>query len=142
MKELSELNKKEIDDFYERYKSKILNNNQNKLVNNYKEQIYDISLLEIKLNRIKQFDFDNQEMKNDYENYINQVKTILEQDISKFSNSNKRNMMVLKYYLSVKVYSLLKKLQIQRDIPYFMDKVNNLNVLIHRIRRQNINWIL
>jgi hypothetical protein len=74
-------NEKQIHDiklekFYQIYKSKILDSEQEKTLNNFKERISKLNELEIKIARLEKFEKISQENLKNYKEYINTAKEV------------------------------------------------------------------
>lgn len=69
-------NQKKLDKFYEEYKNRILNTEQEKTLQNFKERISHLNEVEIKIARLEKFDPRRNEIMEDYKNYLNTAKEV------------------------------------------------------------------
>ena len=65
-----------LEKFYQIYKSKILDSEQEKTLNNFKERISKLNELEIKIARLEKFEKNSQENLKNYKEYINTAKEV------------------------------------------------------------------
>ena len=71
-----ENNKIKLEKFYQEYKNKILNSEQENQLKLFKERITKLNLLEIKIARLEKFDKKSPEVLQDHKNFVSTAKEV------------------------------------------------------------------
>ena len=130
--------KKKLEEYYEKYKNKILESNQEKNLQNFQGLILDLQGLELKIARLNNSEIDDKRI-SEYIFKVKQVSKLIQiiaYDIIGINNEILLNIKFLQYFLILKMMILCKKLNFNYDKEYFDEKIRNssLRLMIEDIK--------